>query len=633
MESPILQKIKKYLDLCGLPRMLLLRIFTAFFIVSGIMIANIDKEKINPLSDVKSYIGEVQFSLVLLYALIIILGLTLLYIMVPKKFRLFDPFCTIFSVIYFDWNLLYGSKTHRVTFSQAQDSGVNLYAAIGVALVTIVIAVYAVSKIKSYDLFDKCAWWIYGIVALAAAIIMILYISVCSISNHRMFQTGAVDFGLFVQSFNSLADNLTAVNSCERDMLMSHFNVHSSYIFYLVVPIFKIFPYEETLLVLQAIFAMGGIVPLMLILKERNFKGISMLMMGLAYVLSISLIAPCFYDFHENAFLPTLLMWTLWAADTKRYIPFYIFCGLTCIVKEDAPLFIICIGLYLFFERKGDKKRYHGLVAAVVSCAYMLFITKWLTEHGDGQNMTNWRFGHLMLEPDDTMVDVLINSLRNPGYLFSTFVTEGTLPLIIQVMLPVLFLPFFTKKIHRFLLMIPFVITNLVVGAYYTYAGQISYQYIFGPATLLIFMAVINLDDMSENTRRGIPLVVFAASAVFYAGYGSFGSNYYNDYQEQKVYYTQMDDTLDRIPEDAVIGGNSIYIAHLCDRKEVYIFDTGDLTADKTAMLEPNRYDFVVLHRSDSIYKNAVTSAGYTLWSSSGAVEIYKNPSYVIVNN
>lgn len=625
-DMPIVEKSRKTLAMCGLPEMLMLRIFAAFFLVSGIILSTTDTNLLDPLKVPKVFMQENEFSVIVLYCIVALAALTLLYVLLPKKFKITDPFCTIFAVLFFDWQLLYGHLTHRVSFDSTTT---NMYAPIAVALVSIVVIAYATGKIKNFDLFEKGKWWIYAIVAFVAAFVMILYISVTTICHHNIFCTAAVDFGLFVQSFNSLADNLTAVNSCERDMLMSHFNVHASYIFYLVMPIFKIFPYEETLLVLQAVGAMGGIVPMVLILKNRNFKGISMLCFSLAYVFSICFIGPCFYDFHENAFLPTLLMWTLWAVDTKRYIPFYIFSALVCIVKEDAPLFIICIGLYLFFERKGDVKRLHGLIAACVAGAYLLLITQWLTKHGDGQNMTAWRFGHLMLEGDTGMLDVLVNCLRNPGYFFSTFVTAATLPFLIQVMLPLLFMPFFTKKIHRFLLILPFVITNLVVGAYYQYAGQISFQYIFGPAALLIYMAIANVDDMSENTRKRIPIIIFAASVILYAGYGSSGVVYYKTYNENKDYYVGMHETLERIPEDAVIGGNSIYLAHLCDRKQVYTFDQDDVTADKKHMLEPNFYDFIVLDSRDAIYKNAVMADGYTLWDASGVVEIYKNPIYI----
>lgn len=627
--NPAIEKTRNFFNMCGLPQMLMLRLLTAFFAVSGVMISLLGRDGLEPFKNAKEFMGSVNTTLLFLYCLIGVMLLTLLYLILPKKIRMIDPFCTIFSVLYFNWKLFYGTQAHRVTFDSTT---VNMYAPIAVGLVSIVIVAYAVGKIKNMDLFEKGKWWIYGAVAFVAAFVMILYISVTTICHHNTFSTAAVDFGLFVQTFNSLSDNLTAMNTCERDTLMSHFNIHASYIFYLLMPFFKIFPFEETLFVFQAIGAMGGIVPMVLILKNRNFKGLSMLCFSLAYVLSVCFIGPCFYDFHENAFLPTLIMWTLWAMDTKRYIPFYIFSALVCLVKEDAPLFIICIGLYMFYEQKGNSKRVHGLVATFGAVAYMLFITGWLERNGDGQYMTATRFGHLMLPGDAGMVDVLVNCLRNPAYFFSTFVTGATLPFLVQVMLPILFMPFFTKKIHRFILIIPFVITNLCVGSYYQYAGQISFQYIFGPATLLLYMAVANVDDMSENTRKRIPVIIFAASVIFYAGYGSSGSEYYKKYNNNKAYYSAMHRTIEKIPEDAVVCGNTVYIAHLCDREQVYVFDKKDIDAETQRMLKPKAYDFMVVDSRDQIYIDAVVAEGYTLWETSGTVQIYKSPFYTEKN-
>ena len=282
--GPVIETSKKVLTMCGLPEMLMLRILAAFFIVSGIILKNTDMLLMHPLKVPKVFMQENELSAVIIYTILAVLVLTLLYCVLPKKFKLTDPFCTIFAVLYFDWQLLYGNRTHRVSFG---DESVNMYAPIAVALVSIVIVAYAAGKIKNFEFFEKGKWWIYGAVAFVAALVMILYISVTTICHHKIFSTAAVDFGLFVQTFNSLADDFTAVNSCERDMLMSHFKIHASYIFYFLMPIFKIFPYEETLLVLQAIGAMGGIVPMVLILKKRDFKGISLLCFSMAYVFCI----------------------------------------------------------------------------------------------------------------------------------------------------------------------------------------------------------------------------------------------------------------------------------------------------------------------------------------------------------
>ena len=90
---------------------------------------------------------------------------------------------------------------------------------------------------------------------------------------------------------------------------------------------------------------------------------------------------------------------------------------------------------------------------------------------------------------------------------------------------------------------------------------------------------------------------------------------------------------LDSIPEDAVIAGNSLIMSHVCDRKEVYIFDYNDLNPEKTQIINPERYDFIVLFVHSDIYVDAVPlleSEGFTLWSehSDNHIVIYKSPLY-----
>lgn len=147
---------------------------------------------------------------------------------------------------------------------------------------------------------------------------------------------------------------------------------------------------------------------------------------------------------------------------------FYIMSALVCFVKEDAPLFIICIGMYMFFEYKGEFKRIHGIIVSLLSGIYMISILNYLTEHGDGQSMSSSRFGHLMIDSTGGMSEVVKNSLSDPAYLISMLFNESTIQYLLAVMLPLLFVPLFTKKIHRYLLMMPFIITNLVIGFFYS---------------------------------------------------------------------------------------------------------------------------------------------------------------------
>ncbi len=629
--APVAQpsfSLKKALDTAqniaqrlGIPDMLLLRVIAAYFFIFGNNIRLLREEEIYVLGNWKEFVAEISLSTVVWHVLLGILVLTAVHSLLPKRWRIVDQFAAITGTLYFSIALLWRQN--------------NVYLSIGVMVAAMILIAYAVGKLRSHRLPNKIPWQICGVITLAIGVFATWFIILISILRHDTFGSMVHDFGLFVQMFHSLAEDLTAMTTCERDMLMSHFEVHASYIYYLLVPFFKLFPYEETLLIAQGILAMGGIVPLFLIAKRRGFKGLSLIFIGAMYAFSSALIAPCFYDFHETAFLPTLLMWTLWAVDSKKYIPFFVFSALTCIVKEDAPLYIICIGLYLFFEHKGTWKRLYGLIAAGCAGIYMMRITQWLTEHGDGQMMASSRFGHLLIDPEGGLVEVVTNSLSNPGYLFSLMIQEGTLLFFVQIMLPLLFMPFFTKKIHRFLLMIPFVITNLIIGANYGYAANINFQYIFGPATLLIFMAVINVDDFSPRTRQDIPILLGSAALLMSVGTQSHHIDKYENYQDNKEAYIKMEATLDAIPKDAVVAADPFIIPHIADREEVYIYDFADVDKNAVALIEPDKYDFIVLKPGTEITMFAeplLGNAGYVKVQTdvSDRINIYMNTAYTI---
>lgn len=612
-------KIKHLLNLFGFPDMLLLRVAAAylFAFADSMRVLRINND-LHPTKDWKIFIAQLPIDTTIIIIVAIFVLLTAIHCIVPKNKKIADPVAAIVSTLCFDVALLWKMGDFNLALSTA--------------VFSLVIIGYALSKTDIHEIFDKINWRICGIIVLIMTFAVTAFIAVCSIYRHMNFGSTTHDFGLFVQMFHSLAQDLTAVTSMERDRFLSHFEVHSSFIYYLLVPFFKLFPREETLLIAQAILAMGGVVPLFLIAKRREFKGLSLLFISGLYVFSTCLIAPCFYDFHENAFLPTLLMWLLWATDSKKPIPFYIFSVLVCLVKEDAPLFVFCIGLYWFFDCKGIS-RIHGIIASVLSGGYMMFITSWLTSHGDGQMMTSSRFGHLLITPDGGLVDVVKNSLMNPGYLISMLVNDETFTFFIQVMLPLLFLPLLTKKIHRLLLIVPFIITNLVIGTGYGYASNIDYQYIFGPGTLLIFMAMINLDDFTPKMKKDFSVLVGSAALIMSMGTMSHHMNKISDYEKNAAYFQSLEATLDELPRDAVIGGDPFLIPHIADYKEVYIFDFNDVNQDLGILTEPYRYDFIVLKKDSEICKVAAPmlfEIGYTETENevSEKIAVYQSPNY-----
>ena len=512
----------------------------------------------------------------------------------------------------------------------------NFYMSTAVAFVSLVFIYYAVCKLPSRKPFESIPWWLAGVIVLGATVAVTLFIAIGTVRKHQIFGTACHDFGLFVQMFHYLAKGVHAYTTCERDTLLSHFNIHSSYIYYLLVPFYKLIPKAGTLLVSQAILAMGGIVPTFLIAKRHKLKGAALIFLCFAYTFSLCLVSPCFYDFHENAFLPTLLMWLFWAIDRRSTVFTWIFTVLVCIVKEDAPLYTACIGLFIFFEmrkRKEDSSfRWQGLIMTALSGIYLLFITRWLTAHGDGSTMTATRFGNLMIDPSGGLLEVVKNVILDPAYFISLLVHEETLPCFLQVMLPLLFLPFATKKIHRYWRMIPFIVMNLCIGAGYGYAASIDYHYVFGPFCLLLYSVILNLDDMGEEKKHDLAVLLGSAALIFFIGMplSKWDSAIY--YKNGKEGFEQVEAVLDRIPKDATVAAGAFFVSHCADRDYVYLFDFGDTVREENRLIDPDRYDYIVYGPTGELGEFTtpiLESLGWTKVDGyESRVVVYKNPNY-----
>lgn len=586
------REVKANLQRFGIPDMLLLRIITSYFCFFAVEICKLRSNgNILSVDTWREFTVRISFADMLVSVLAGVVIMSAVCIFLPEKYKGLESAAAIGATIFFSCALLWRYN--------------NVYLSVAVTVVSLVVIGYALGKLGDERLSDKLNVFDCGTAVTVLAVFSTVSVIIISIYRHRAFATTTHDFGLFVQMFHSLAEDLSAVTTLERDKLISHFEIHASYIYYLLVPFFKLFPREETLLVAQAVLSMGGIVPLFLIAKRREFKGIPLIFICAMYAFCTGIIAPCFYDFHENAFLPTLLMWLLWATECRKPVPFYIISVLVCIVKEDAPLYIICIGLYWFFEHKGNRHRFHGLISAGCAGVYMMLITSWLTKHGDGEMMTSSRFGHLIIGEEGGIVEVVINSISNPGYLLSLLVQEDTLAFFIQMLLPLLFLPLFTKKIHRFLLIIPFVVTNLIIGAKYGYAANMNYQYVFGTVTLLIFMAVINLSDFSPKLKKDIPILLGCAALMMTIGTTSHQVVKIGTYNRDKAYYQSLEETLDSLPDDAVIGGDPFLLPHIADKDNVYIFDFKDVNKEEKTINEPEKYDYIVLRNGAEMFEFA----------------------------
>jgi hypothetical protein len=110
------------------------------------------------------------------------------------------------------------------------------------------------------------------------------------------------DFGIFCQMFHYMKETGLPMVTCERDALLSHFAVHISPIYYLLLPFYYIFPSPITLQIGQAVVLASGVIPVLLLARKFKLSPKASCAVVLIYALFPAISTGCFYDTHVNCF-------------------------------------------------------------------------------------------------------------------------------------------------------------------------------------------------------------------------------------------------------------------------------------------------------------------------------------------
>ncbi|HPJ24479.1 MAG TPA: DUF2079 domain-containing protein, partial [Bacillota bacterium] len=252
------------------------------------------------------------------------------------------------------------------------------------------------------------------------------YMSLVAINRVRSIYTPTYDFGIFSQMYYNIIDGAGPVTTLERSELLSHFAVHMSPILYVLVPIFKIFPYPETIQALQIIVVGVGLIPLYLITKELKLNTLVSMLLLLVYIFHPAIVSSSFYDFHENCFLAPMLLFVIYFMIRQKWLFLLISIALTLMIKEDAGVYLVFIGLYFIFgypsimEKEKNKKLnvIFSIGMIVVSVLYFLIVTRYLNSEGDGAMF--WRYDNLNAYEDYGVIGILFSVFQNPSFLMAT---------------------------------------------------------------------------------------------------------------------------------------------------------------------------------------------------------------------
>ncbi len=452
------------------------------------------------------------------------------------------------------------------------------------------------------------------IAAIAMGACTAAYIGTMTVLRVKTYSSPNFDFGLFVQMFHNMRETLAPMVTSERDMLLSHFAVHISPIYYLMLPFYAIFPYAETLQICQAILLGSGVVPLYFLCRKIGLSGKMTLVFSFMYACYPAMIGGCFYDLHENKFLFPLLLWLFYFVERRGKVGTAVFALLVCLVKEDAPIYVAFLGLYLFFAR---KERRRGAVLFAGAIAYFSAAIAWLGTYGNG--VMTGRYENFAA--DGSLITVVKNVLLEPGRVIYESMTADKLIFLALMVLPLGLLPFaFGKKLSRMLLLAPLILVNMMPD--YQYQHTIDFQYTYGSGAFLFYLSALNARDLSAAAKRTLATLGVCAGVLIGTARLPQHTWYVDAYRDNRETYDEITEVLAMIPDDASVIASTMFVQEVADRSVLYEVAYTKHEAEYVAI--DMRYT------DGKIYVEKYKEKGYeVIEERPRAITLLYNPSYV----
>lgn len=514
-------------------------------------------------------------------------------------------------IIYFLFNINGGSIIDQVSGSQSAQI-YEKYILYTLPIILVFLALFFFNRFKKNQTDTKAEI----ILIIFITLFEVISLSSIMVARTKMLWTSSYDFGIFAQMFYNMKNFDGMLTTIERSVMLSHNAVHFSPIYYLMLPIYMLFPSLETLQVLQVGIVAIGVIPIYLIGKHFNLNRTIIVIAIALYVYHPAIISSSFYDLHENCFLAPMLLFVLYYGLKQKWIGLVITTILTLLIKEDAGLYLVFIGLFFLFsndyEDKNRKMKHMimSIILILIPLIYFKLITDMLNAEGDGAMF--WRYSDLMAYDQFDIFGLPLTLFQNPGYWLTTMFDPSKIFYLLVTLFMLGFIPLLNKRFSHYILLLPLLIINF--SSNWQYQAMFGYQYFYGTVALLIFMFLLAFRDNQKQTIEHHPVIPYSLSIgllviILAIGITFLNSkSYYIDYyQADREVYDEMRETLFDIPEDASVIASGYFTPYLSNRSILYDINYYSLgTSDIT-------FDYVILdgrYVSESTI-NMVISNGY----------------------
>jgi len=218
----------------------------------------------------------------------------------------------------------------------------------------------------------------------------------------------------------------------------SHFGNHAEFFAYALLPFYAIRQNGGTLLIIQSVVLGSAAIPLYK-LARRHIDPWPACILALTYLLYPALHGENIFEFHFLPFGPFLLWWAWYFLEARKDKWAALFVLFTLCCREDVSAWVAVLGAYFLFTGRRPKA---GLLLAVIGAAWCFTLKfKAMPYVGGGESFTDI-YKDLVPPGAKGFGSVVMTVLANPGYTAHTLAQMDKLIYMLQILLPLAFLPF-----------------------------------------------------------------------------------------------------------------------------------------------------------------------------------------------
>ncbi len=574
---------------------------TAAFVTSFMLSYVVQMFNFSTFYDLNTYYNSIQFGA--FWAVAIIGGLALCAITYLTKIASLIPrtLLIVTTILSYQFACSYNTK--------------DVYFILGIGVVDLIVTLWCVKddklELSKINVSHKTCL----IFAIVLCIGTTIYFGYYTSLRYLNYQNATFDFGIFAQMFENMATTGAPLTTVERSYEMSHFGVHFSPIYYILLPGYMIFRSPLYLIWAQALCVAVGVFAVYLICKKLGFSGKVTLVFEFVYALYPCLFNGCFYDFHENKLLTTIILFLFYFIISEKTIFTLCMSLLLLSVKEDAAIYLIAISLYVIMSR---KKYMIGSLMLSMAVIYFVLAQKVVAALGE-EGVMIWRLSDYFVNGEEGFFSVFKSILFDVGYLIKMMFSADKFPFVIYMFMPLMFTAFTQHKISNFILLLPIIPINLMQSWQYQY--NIDYQYTYGVAALVIFLSMLGIMNLKSNTRR-VALIMSIIMTLTLAT-----STLAPKIRNNTIYETNnsekredIEQLLSTVPKDKSVTAGHYIMPHLYFVRELYTVPEYYKEIEQT--------DYFVIDTRDTENTEsmkAVMSNDYLLVDSAYFVEVYKH--------